>query len=336
MGKVLMTPAGGGVSSDDVTASKAEVLSGYTALTKDSDDEPASGTMANQGAVSQALNCGGSYTIPAGYHNGSGKVTANSLASQTDATAAAGQILSGYTAWVKGNKVTGTMANQGAVSQALNCGGSYTIPAGYHNGSGKVTANSLSSQTDATAAAGQILSGYTAWVKGSKITGSMANKGALNWSGSNTTYSVPAGYYSGGTLDSRPSYNAGVSAGKTAIDGSGQSSAYNGTANNVKTNAPNHKLTGITGSGHIIAVIILDGRVWGKSPSRTFTVTNGSPQIVVNHVWDNYGNRNNAARELAIWFVKVKVSNASNAQAYFTIGHEYNPDFLVHIGFFKD
>ena len=171
-------------------------------------------SIVNRGAISQALNCGGSYTIPAGYHNGSGQVTANSLTSQTDATAGAGQILSGYTAWVKGSKITGTMANKGAVSQALNCGGSYTIPAGYHNGSGKVTANSLASQTDATAAAGQILSGYTAWVKGSKITGSMANKGNLNWSGSNTTYSVPAGYYSGGTLDSRPSYNAGVAAGK--------------------------------------------------------------------------------------------------------------------------
>ena len=49
----------------------------------------------------------------------------------------------------------------------------------------------------------------------------MANRGNLNWSGSNTTYSVPAGYYSGGTLDSRPSYtngyNAGVNAGKGVL-----------------------------------------------------------------------------------------------------------------------
>ena len=30
--------------------------------------------------VIASLNCGGSYTIPAGYHNGSGKVTTNSLA----------------------------------------------------------------------------------------------------------------------------------------------------------------------------------------------------------------------------------------------------------------
>ena len=35
------------------------------------------------------------------------------------------------------------MANNGAVSKTLNAGQSYTIPAGYHNGSGKVTANSI-------------------------------------------------------------------------------------------------------------------------------------------------------------------------------------------------
>ncbi len=111
----------------------------------------------------------------------------------------------------------GTMPNKGAINQTLNAGGSYTIPAGYHNGSGKVTVNSLASQTSATAGAGQILNGYTAWVNGNKITGSMPNRGALNWSGSNTTYTVPAGYYSGGTLDSRPSYTNGYNAGRTSV-----------------------------------------------------------------------------------------------------------------------
>mgnify|MGYP006988885769 CR=1 FL=1 len=54
----------------------------------------------------------------------------------------AGQILSGYKTYDKdGNLVTGTMANNGAVSQTLNPNSSYTIPAGYHNGSGKITAN---------------------------------------------------------------------------------------------------------------------------------------------------------------------------------------------------
>lgn len=88
-----------------------------------------------------------------------------------DATATAAQILSGMTAYVNGAKVTGSMANQGAKTSALNAGGSYTIPAGYHNGSGKVTANSLSSQTSATAAAADIASGKTAWVNGTKLTG---------------------------------------------------------------------------------------------------------------------------------------------------------------------
>lgn len=46
----------------------------------------------------------------------------------------------------------------------------------------------------------------------------VVNRGTLNWSGSNTTFAVPAGYYPGGTLDSRPSYNSGYNAGVTAAD----------------------------------------------------------------------------------------------------------------------
>ena len=88
-----------------------------------------------------------------------------------DANATAGQILTGYSAYVKGSKINGSMTNQGAKTSTLNCGKSYTIPAGYHNGSGKITANSLASQTSATATAEQILSGKTAWVNGNKITG---------------------------------------------------------------------------------------------------------------------------------------------------------------------
>ena len=150
-----------------------------------------------------------------------GNITANPVqtiyaCSSGDGDATANQILSGKTAWVKGKKVTGTMPNRGAVNQTLNAGGSYTIPAGYHNGSGKITAASLSSQTSGTATAAQILSGKTAWVNGKKITGTMANRGNLNWKPSNgTTYTVPAGYYSGGTLDSRDAYNNGYNAGYT-------------------------------------------------------------------------------------------------------------------------
>ena len=90
----------------------------------------------------------------------------------SDATAIAADILTGKTAYASQGKITGTMANKGAVSPAaLSAGGSYTIPQGYHNGSGKVTAQSLSSQTSGTATASDILNGLTAWVNGSKLTG---------------------------------------------------------------------------------------------------------------------------------------------------------------------
>lgn len=70
------------------------------------------------------------------------------------------------------------------------------------------------SSDDLTAKKGQVLSGYTAVTADSgdeAAGGTMPNHGELNWSESNTTKTVAAGYYSGGTLDSRPSYNKGVS-----------------------------------------------------------------------------------------------------------------------------
>ena len=46
---ILLRGGVGGVSSDDVTASKAHVLQGYKTVTTDSDDEVAEGTMVNRG-----------------------------------------------------------------------------------------------------------------------------------------------------------------------------------------------------------------------------------------------------------------------------------------------
>lgn len=60
----------------------------------------------------------------------------------SDATANASRILSGYTAYVNGSKITGSMTNRGAISATVRAGSSYTIPAGYHNGSGRVTGSS--------------------------------------------------------------------------------------------------------------------------------------------------------------------------------------------------
>ena len=61
----------------------------------------------------------------------------------TDANASASEILSGRTAYVNKVKVTGEMTNNGAVSGTISTkAGTYTIPAGYHNGLGSVAIDS--------------------------------------------------------------------------------------------------------------------------------------------------------------------------------------------------
>ena len=198
-------------------------------------------------------------------------------AKQATGNATVADVLKGKT-FSNGTQVglTGTMENRGAINQTLNAGGSYTIPAGYHNGSGKVTANSLASQTSATAAAGNILSGKTAWVNGNKITGSMANKGNLNWSGSNTTYNVPAGYYSGGTIDSRPSYNAGYSAGINAGKIDAAITERHQADTSVSSTTYTFTLPANTGKTYMIFTYVHRGNTTANSLHHTLASNNGS------------------------------------------------------------
>ena len=156
------------------------------------------GTMPNIGTQSATLNCGEVHTISKGYHSGSGKITARSLADQTPGDATAEQVLIGKIAWVDGSSITGTMPNIGTTSQTLNAGESYTIPKGYHDGTGKVTTSTLSSQTSGTATASDIVSGKTAWVNGVKITGNITKiASSTEILPVNGSYTIPKGYHSG-------------------------------------------------------------------------------------------------------------------------------------------
>lgn len=99
----IWLPGGGGADLDAVTASTGDVLAGKVIVGPDG--EPLTGTLALSGSASD------------------GQVLGRQTYYNTDAK----------------TKRIGTMPNRGAVSQSLAINGSYTIPAGYHNGSGKVT-----------------------------------------------------------------------------------------------------------------------------------------------------------------------------------------------------
>lgn len=236
----------------------------------------------NQGAIDASVKEGESYTIPAGYHNGTGTVkgvagggsyqlqskTATPTKEQQSITPDQGYYgLSGVTisaipdnyqdvsattaeeADVLANKVfvkadgsssAGTMPNNGAVEKALDAttgNQSYTVPKGYHSGTGTVSitletksATPTEAAQDITPTAGKVLSkvtvaaipskykdvsGVTATAAhvldgdvfvaadGTLVEGTMANNGAMTKTidGLTTTLAtIPAGYTSGGTV----------------------------------------------------------------------------------------------------------------------------------------
>ena len=75
-------------------------------------------------------------------HDKSGEVfegTCDFDVNSQDATAAVAEILNGKTVYARGSKLTGTMPNNGAVSGKITAKDEeYTVPQGYHDGSGKV------------------------------------------------------------------------------------------------------------------------------------------------------------------------------------------------------
>ena len=144
-----MTGGYAGDSSDDCTSTKDKVLAGYTAITKDSNDEAVAGTMINRGigqhGTGSGLNTSGLYYyIPSGYYPLEGSnnpwvymtkaevassigLTAGKLlkgqtvldiagTATSDANATASQILSGKTVYVNGSKITGTLTVTSVVS----------------------------------------------------------------------------------------------------------------------------------------------------------------------------------------------------------------------------
>ena len=158
-----------------VTTTTTDVLVGKVFV--DSAGAVKTGEMVNNGAVSKTLDTSTTtYTVPAGYHDGKGTVkvsteTKSATPTKSSQTIAAttGKVLSSVTVGAipdayqdvtevtagaadvlagkkivdaEGEVVTGTMVDNGSVDETLYVGKTiYTIPAGYHNGTGAVSIN---------------------------------------------------------------------------------------------------------------------------------------------------------------------------------------------------
>lgn len=102
----------------------------------------------------------------------------------TDADATASEILSGKTAYVNKNKLTGSMTNRGGVTGTISTvAGQYTIQSGYHDGSGKVS-------IDSTEQAKIISSNIKNGVEILGVTGSYTGEGVPTQSKTATPYTT--------------------------------------------------------------------------------------------------------------------------------------------------
>lgn len=137
-GQRLDFNGGGGLSSGKLaqaTAAESDVLSGKKFYAGNKNLKTGTLTLSGSAGTGDVLK-GATF-----YKDDPKSKLTGTLALSGNANAA--QVLSGYT-FYKDNaksKQTGTMTNRGAVSASVDPGSTYTIPAGYHNGNGKVSGN---------------------------------------------------------------------------------------------------------------------------------------------------------------------------------------------------
>ena len=264
-----------GMDTSDATARAADILSPKTAYV---DGERITGSIPSKaaatytpGAADQTIASGqylsGTQTIKGDADLVAGNIKAGvevfgvSGTFTSDANAQAGDMLSDKTAYVDGEKVTGSIPSKAAATynvsssdqtiaagqyisgvqtiravsttniSSANIKAGVTIKVGDAGNTGRiknVTGKSSVVETeDGTAAAADMLSGKTAYVNGAKVTGSIPSKSAQTYTPGTSNQTISSGQYLSGAQTVKGDANlvtANIKAGTTIFGVSGKSS----------------------------------------------------------------------------------------------------------------
>ena len=189
-----------------------------------------------------AANVKYNVNVKVGDANNSGRISDVTGTFTGDGTVDAGEMLADKTAYVKGNKVTGTIASKAAATyntstsdQTISAGqylsGAQTIKAvttsnltaanvkngvnikvGDSNEAGRIINVTGTFGNDATVAAGDMLSGKIAYNGANKITGSIPSKAAATYNTSTSDQTITTGQYISGVQTIKAVTTANISA----------------------------------------------------------------------------------------------------------------------------
>lgn len=180
----FIKPIKGGADLPSLTnpAGSSEVLSGYEAINGNGESIAGSHVCAglDDTTADATAQAGDILAGKTAYSKGqklTGTHSCQTLAQMTaDGTAIADNILKDQVAYVKGRRLVGTMGlHEDPEERTLNCGDEFYVIGGYHTG-GNIKVPSLADQTPATAAAWDIAQGKTAWVDGLEVLGTLVSK----------------------------------------------------------------------------------------------------------------------------------------------------------------